>query len=240
MRLPGTILLDLDDTILSFSSSPRDFWQESLEAHALPSGLEPSEALEALRDAQSAYWAEENLASARRQKLRESRRDVALLGLRRLGVTTQLACDIADHYTRDKEAAMLPFPGALHALRTLKGAGHRLGLVTNGAGSDQRRKLRRFGLEASFDVIVIEGEWGVGKPDPSIFEEALARLGSRHDDALMVGDNLTADIRGAKRVGMSAVWIDHRGRGLPEDVEAPDAIIRQLPELLGQSGMRGA
>ncbi len=50
-----------------------------------------------------------------------------------------------------------------------------LGLVTNGAAAAQRAKIERFELARFFDVIVVEGEAGFGKPDPRVFERALAR-----------------------------------------------------------------
>ena len=105
------------------------------------------------------------------------------------------------------------------------------GLVTNGHPTFQRRKLERFDLARHFDAILIEGEWGVGKPDPSIFREALSRMNARPESAWMVGDNLEADIAGAQAVGMTAVWIDHAGEGAPTTAQ-PNRIVRKLADLL--------
>ena len=52
-----------------------------------------------------------------------------------------------------------------------------LGLVTNGAAAPQRAKIDRFDLARFFDVIVVEGEAGFGKPDRRVFERALGALG---------------------------------------------------------------
>ena len=49
----------------------------------------------------------------------------------------------------------------------------------------------------------------------------------------MVGDNLTYDVGGAQAVGIHAIWLDVRGRGLPDPAPAaPDRIIRSIAELL--------
>ena len=45
----------------------------------------------------------------------------------------------------------------------------------------------------------------VGKPEPPLFELALSRMGLTAEDAAMVGDSVDSDVRGARRVGMTAI-----------------------------------
>jgi HAD superfamily hydrolase (TIGR01459 family) len=47
----------------------------------------------------------------------------------------------------------------------------------------------------------------IGKPDPAIYEEALAALGARRDRVVVIGDSLRTDIAGAANAGLAAVWI---------------------------------
>ncbi|MDO8477644.1 MAG: HAD-IIA family hydrolase [Candidatus Rokubacteria bacterium] len=51
----------------------------------------------------------------------------------------------------------------------------------------------------------------VGKPEPPLFELALARMGLTAEDAAMVGDSVDSDIRGARRVGLTAVFLAPKG-----------------------------
>ena len=51
----------------------------------------------------------------------------------------------------------------------------------------------------------------VGKPEPPLFELALARMGLGAQDAAMVGDSVDSDIRGARRVGLTAVLFAPKG-----------------------------
>ncbi|WP_048718144.1 HAD family hydrolase, partial [Bacillus sp. 522_BSPC] len=55
---------------------------------------------------------------------------------------------------------------------------------------------------------VISGDFGKGKPDPSIFEHAVSLLGVDKSECLMVGDNLMTDIKGANKTGIKSVWIN--------------------------------
>ncbi len=249
-QLPPVLLLDLDDTIVAFSQNPRDFWREACEAHAGRLGElgEPEKVvLEALLHAikevsAPRFWADPKRAAQGRLNLIWSRREVVKRAFEHLGVggrSPEVEVAIADHFSRTKAAAVHPFPGAVEALREFHRRGMRLALVSNGGGPDQRAKLNRYDLTGFFQAIVIEGEWGVGKPDPSGFLEALRQLEATPSQAWMVGDNLVADIQGAQAVGIKAVWIDHRGKGLPADHPIrPDRTIRHLAQLLEQS--RGA
>jgi putative hydrolase of the HAD superfamily len=105
-------------------------------------------------------------------------------------------------------------------------------LLTNGCSIFQRRKLERFALEGHFELILIEGELGFGKPDRRVFERALGFFACRARDACMVGDNLSADIAGAQGAGIRGVWHDVTQGGLPCGAAAvPDAIIQSVCDL---------
>jgi ribonucleotide monophosphatase NagD (HAD superfamily) len=73
----------------------------------------------------------------------------------------------------------------------------------------------------------------IGKPEPPLFELALRRMGLTEKDAAMIGDSVDSDVRGARRVGMTAVLFAPQG--------GPDGVahhmvrsMAQLKRLLGQ------
>ncbi|MDD9934664.1 MAG: HAD family hydrolase [Myxococcales bacterium] len=233
--LPPVVLFDLDDTLVSFSAGPRDYWQEAWQLHGGEArGVSAPRWSEVVWEVAGPYWADEALASKRRQDLFAARRDVAAMAFQALGIEDDgLSQRVADEFTTRKEAAVAPFEGAIETLEALRARGVRLGLVTNGSGTFQRRKLERYGLARFFEAILIEGEWGRGKPDPSIFQEALTRLGATPEQTWMVGDNLNADIAGAQALGMRGIWNDHARAGLPAEPPArPHRVIHQVSELL--------
>jgi putative hydrolase of the HAD superfamily len=83
-----------------------------------------------------------------------------------------------------------------------------LGLVTNFAyPSAIYMILRKFGLEKTFDPVVISGEIGWIKPSPIIFQAALSKLRLRADQVAFVGDDPETDIKGAKNLGMKTVFL---------------------------------
>jgi len=53
------------------------------------------------------------------------------------------------------------------------------------------------------------------------------------DEAWMIGDNLEYDIKAAQKLGVFGIWVDWRGKGLPESTNIqPDRIIQTIAELL--------
>lgn len=70
----------------------------------------------------------------------------------------------------------------------------------------------------------------VGKPEPHLFQVALQRVGLPPRGAVMVGDSIHSDIRGAQGIGLRTIWI------APPGAEAgdahPDLTIRAYAELL--------
>jgi len=107
-------------------------------------------------------------------------------------------------------------------------------LITNGTRRMQRAKLARTGLACVFREILVSEEAGIAKPNPALFEQALARTGTSPDRALMIGDDVTKDIDGAHHAGLKTCWVSH-GRGFPADRFPPDLVIttiRELPEVL--------
>src|SRR5690606_8076650 len=69
---------------------------------------------------------------------------------------------------------------------------------------------------------------GVRKPDPRIFRMAAAAADCHPRELVHVGDEIEADVLGAKRAGVRAVLLDRHGR---MDGAPADAVIRSLTEL---------
>jgi putative hydrolase of the HAD superfamily len=138
---------------------------------------------------------------------------------------------------REHSPELRCFPGVRERLLALRER-HRLGLVSDGLLSVQRRKLAALGLEGCFDAVVFSDEWGrdAWKPSPWPFRIVLERLGVDAARAVYVADNATKDFLGARRVGMGTVWV-RRGGGEYASLEpptpdhAPDRVITDLQAL---------
>jgi 2-haloacid dehalogenase len=123
------------------------------------------------------------------------------------------------------------YAGARAVLEQLSGRVP-MALVTNGFGEVQRSRIARLGLDEYFDTVAISGELGAAKPDPGIFDFVFESLGSPpRESAVMVGDNLSADIAGGANYGIATCWYNPHGR-TPDTPHAIDHEISDLQELL--------
>ena len=102
------------------------------------------------------------------------------------------------------------FSDTLPTLAALQQRDFLLGVVTNRlyGGEPFQEDLRTLGLLNYFDPrhIAISGDLGVRKPNPAIFLHALKALDVAPEHAAMVGDSLNADVLGAQKLGILAIW----------------------------------
>jgi putative hydrolase of the HAD superfamily len=105
-------------------------------------------------------------------------------------------------------------PGARAALELLRGAGARMGVISNWDDSIDG-VLARTGVRPYLEVVVTSFRAGWAKPNRRIFEAALAAAGVAADRAWHVGDDALADAQGALGAGLRTVLVD--GRPGPAD-----------------------
>ena len=233
--LPGTILFDMDDTILADDAVSERCWElVCRDFSSRIEGLGAGNLLGVIREARRWYWSDFDRSRRGGRQLTTARREILDLSFDRLGFADNaLRDEMVDSFNGRKPTMVEAVPGAMETLHTLRRQGTKLGLVTNGNGAAQRAKIDRFGLEHLFDSILVEGEFGVGKPDRRVFLQVLKELHAPPEDAWMVGDNLLGDVGGAQGAGIYGVWVDWREQGLPESSPVrPDRIIRAVSELI--------
>ena len=122
---------------------------------------------------------------------------------------------------------------AIPTLETLKENGYNLGIVSNaGDDTDVQQLAQGFGITKYFDFILTSAACSFRKPHPRIFEIALSNWYCLPSEAVMIGDNMEADIQGAQQAGIYGVWISRRADPLTEDQAhiQPDAEVTSLSE----------
>jgi YjjG family noncanonical pyrimidine nucleotidase len=139
------------------------------------------------------------------------------------GGDEQDAARAAAEYRAAYVKARAAVPGALAVLERLRSHA-RIGVVSNNLLSEQREKMQQCGLEPYVDALVVSEEAGISKPDPAIFDIALARLEAAPHEAVMIGDSWTADVEGARAAGIHAIWFN------PEGLPSPHPALG-VPEL---------
>jgi HAD superfamily hydrolase (TIGR01509 family) len=111
------------------------------------------------------------------------------------------------------------FPGVLDALERV----HRR--YTLAALSNGNADLRRIGAGRLFDIVLSAESVGAAKPDPAMFERALADAGVAAEQAVHIGDHPEHDVLAARRAGLHAIWAN------PLALPRPDALPKDIPAL---------
>ncbi len=125
------------------------------------------------------------------------------------------------------------YPEVAEVLAALAGRGYRLALVSNADRDDPvLGALERAGLGVDFAAVVTSQGAGAYKPAPAIFVHALRELALEPAQVVMVGDSPASDILGARRAGMTAVWVNRKGRTYPPGYPEPQAAVPDLKGLL--------
>jgi len=104
------------------------------------------------------------------------------------------------------------------ALARLRALGLRLVVISNANGT-LRTKFASLGLDGCVDALFDSCDEGVEKPDPRLFEIALARVGARAETTVHVGDLYHVDVVGARNAKLGAVLLD--AAGLYEGYDCP-------------------
>ncbi|SMF86432.1 putative hydrolase of the HAD superfamily [Paenibacillus uliginis N3/975] len=256
--MPATaVLFDLDDTLLWDERSVEEAFEVTCQAGAESTGIDATALLTAVRsEARSLYESYDTFAFTKLiginpfeglwanftagdqpefRRLQELapvyRKESWRRGLKSLGVENdELAEELAERFAAERRKRPYVYDETFDVLKELQNT-VKLLLLTNGSPDLQQEKLDGVPeLATYFNHIVISGDFGKGKPDASIFTHALGLLGVEPENAVMVGDKLTTDIKGGNAAGLTTVWINRTDR--PKDSSiVPDYEIQSLSEL---------
>ena len=96
-----------------------------------------------------------------------------------------------------------------------------------------RPELRQLGLTDCFDQIFLSSDFGCRKPSPAFFRAAMEKAQVTADELLMVGNDPTADIRGADGCGIESRYF-HTHQSPPRSGPLPEGCreITRLTDLL--------
>ena len=219
------IFLDLDDTLLDFHLAEHIAIKATFEAMGAPSD-----------DATIERYSAINRSCWERLERGEWTRREVLVGRFRI-LYSELGCDIDPEATQamyeDKLCIGHYFlPGAEALLEALYGK-YKLYITSNGTARVQDSRIESADLKRYFDGIFISQRVGADKPSPVFFERVFAAIpGFAPEEAVIVGDSLTSDIKGGRDAGIRTVYYNPHGRAGREDI-VPDYEIRSLDELVG-------
>lgn len=237
---PSAVFFDLDDTILGTTVCSNECWKLLSEEYAPifrqrgHLNISPKDIVKSINDFRLWFWSDANRNRDGRLNPEQALLETIKGGLETLGIADLEITESMSQKWDDMRWSMLkPLPKAIDTLKKFKVAGVKLALITNGNARIQAKKVQILGLESLMDHIQIEGEFGLGKPDPEAYFNALKQLNARPEETWMAGDNLEFDVIAPMKLGIYGIWVDIHRIGLEShNGVTPDLVVESISELV--------
>ncbi|WP_394747246.1 YjjG family noncanonical pyrimidine nucleotidase [Spongiimicrobium salis] len=202
------VFFDLDHTLWDFEKNSALTFEKILNKHQIDVYID--DFLRTYVPINQAYWKLYREGKVSKEALRYERlkKSFDAIGF---PISDQLINRLAIDYIEELASFNYLFPNTLEILDYLKPK-YRLHIITNGFQEVQKRKMKNSGILNYFDQIIDSEMAGVKKPDPYIFQLALDSAGVTSKEAMMIGDNIEADILGAQALGFHTLHFNgHNG-----------------------------
>lgn len=221
------LLLDADETLLDFHKAEAQALESAFFIQHLPYN---EDILKLYSTVNKKCWEEFEQGVLTKQQLliERFRRLFALLPI------TADAESLRQIYQEELGKGAFLINGAYEVCRKLS-LQCSLYIITNGVSAIQYSRLSKSGLDKLVKDIFVSEEIGFQKPQKAYFDEVFRRLGNpSRDKILLVGDSLSADIRGGIDAGIDTCWYNPHGKEKPADMEITYVLddIKKLPELV--------
>lgn len=222
------LLFDADDTLFDFPKASSRAFEAMCQAHDIPCS---PEVYRLYHEINLELWAAFDRGEVSKEFVTLERyvRFLKAMELDR----DPAACN--RDYLSGLGEGVYPLPHAEAVCRELKARGHRMYIITNAVASVQRSRLRGSVFSELFEAAFISEEAGAAKPSRAYFDYVRARLpGLTAENALVIGDSLSTDMRGANNAGLPCCWFNPAGKPGTEDLRIDYEIsdLRQLLEIV--------
>lgn len=150
-------------------------------------------------------WDKFNNGQIDKHELRDNRFKL-ILG--KLGMSEgEMPMGIAEKYLElaPLKPHVIPFT---HEILTYLEPKYILHIISNGFDDIQHLKLKSSNIYEYFEKVVTSDSSGHRKPQKGIFEFAMNTTGANRDNAIMIGDNLDTDIKGAQNAAMDHIFFN--------------------------------
>ncbi|BCA86575.1 putative HAD-hydrolase YfnB [Enterococcus saigonensis] len=226
----STLLFDLDDTLLDFKAAEDHALQELF--NTMNTTLTP-EIKKYYKTMNRHLWADYEQGKISRQEVTDSRFKKLFANLGKNVDGSQLDQKYRHYLTQGHQLLG-------NSRRIIADLANKADLyvVTNGVSKTQYKRLEDAKLLPYFKDIFVSEDTGYQKPMPEYFDYVAKRI--PHfvaQKALVIGDSLTSDIKGANNAGLDSVWLNPEAKQLLPDVKPTYEVkdLEQLYPILGTS-----
>ena len=220
------LLFDADDTLFDFKKCELSAFERTCNQY----GLDNSAIYADYTEINNELWGKFNLNQIAKEILVIER-------FKRLFTLHKITADpgvFNTDYLRNLGDESYLFDGAVDLCRDLYNSGkYEMYIITNGVESTQLARFYGSLLSEFFKDIYISEKIGYQKPLKEYFEYVINQSGITRDEAFIIGDSLSSDIKGGNNADIITCWYNPEHKNYNPNEYKCDYIIHNLNELRG-------
>ncbi len=219
------VLVDVDDTILDFRLCSQADIKLCLSKYGIPY---TDHLFDTFEKRNLGYWEQIEAGTLTVEQLRRIRW-VSIF--KELGIDADGKAFELDFISHLKDFA-IPVDGADELMSYLHSK-YKVYIVSNATHEQQRKRLVDADLDKYVDGFFTSLDIGFVKPTREYFDACFSRMesGLRPEETILIGDSLTADIRGAVDYGIHTCWFNRKGKPSPDNMDI-DLTVKDLREII--------
>lgn len=218
------LLIDVDDTLLDFTSGEKTAIKLTLDRFGLPTD---EKTINEYHEFNEKLWKAYERGEITKPELVIERFSLLLDTLSVSNVSPQeMNAEYFDNLKLQCEYRI----GAKEFLDKIKDY-YRIVLITNGTTMIQNSRLRLSGLIDKVEKVFISEQLGTKKPELKFFRVVENGVDDfRKEDCVLCGDSLTSDVLGGINYGIPTVWFNPDDKPTDEKIK-PSYTVRDFDEL---------
>lgn len=224
MREIKAVFMDVDDTLLDFNECARENIRQCCALNGI---VYNDHIFDIFLVRNIDYWKRIERGELTVEELHRTRW-AAILG--ELGIEAD-GQKFEQDFIKGMPENAIPVKGALELMQYLHGK-YKVFIVSNATVSQQKKRLTKAGLIDYVDDIFGSLDIGFNKPDARYYEYCWQHTGGiGPENTIIIGDSLTADIKGGLEQGMMTCWLNHRNSA-PDPQLRPDYTVTTLSAII--------
>lgn len=196
------VLLDFDETLVSFSESEAISITKVYNKYNIPA---TEENIAFYHTENEKLWRDFEKGRIKKKDIERNRFEKVV---EKFGLSNVTGEQMNRDYVNYLKNSAILIDGAIELLEDIEDA-VTIAIVTNGIDAVQQNRLKLSRVIDFADGVFTSEKVGYNKPDKRIFINALKTLGiENYKKVLVVGDNLNSDIKGGINAGLDTCWIN--------------------------------
>lgn len=217
------VFVDIDDTLLDFTKCSNAAIKSACDKFGVPY---TTTLVDTFHPINLDLWHKLERKEVTKEKLFDTRFQIVFdkLGIKADGIAFESAFRENFH-----ESAIL-VDGAREVMEYLHSK-YNVYAASNASMHQQTNRMKKAGLDKYIDGYFVSEDIGFPKPQKEFFDACFKSLPQeKPQDVVMIGDSLSADIKGARAYGLKTIWYNHRGEST-DGVEC-DRIVEKLSDIM--------